>query len=793
MWIFSVVLLFRKHLFSSVFYFIYLQVRVGMEVVDLIRKIAAILQSPQPNQQELRQRENALKKFVGKFDPLLLIHECKCSLIELVLSLQLIERSVKSRGLDDRFHVPLWKVLAELLIDQNTSPVVRRHALVLSAVLLIKVTRPPSVIEFMKLNLSEIPEIYKKSILGELPAIAPLKEMDKQILTQWAVEVFPLITQNIDLMERWVDFTQPATIIRSGILESFHTQLEDVLIACAKKSELSLPILNICMQVLDRDLVFASRLFGEVTVSGESVSGGLLVLTKIKEFIQCKQIPLDTRLRVIEHTLGFFENKSIVLSIQVLDVLLVLSAFPPDHPKARDDQSSALDDESPEGMLRRFLEIRQEVRHILRSAVAVSETFNQDMLALVMYSLSNPDWRIAESVLHAFSAQQKRFGSDGGRVTEHLFHKLLGNEVCVHRAVCNGIVICGTTFFQSMNDSEIVLKVVLNCLAGIDTLDETGWLPFRAKQDNSGVVLLHNCSANKAGLDSAFFLKELIPKLPDIKSRIFYRDPFRQTRNIFVRSVSGIILKRSSDPGRDLVNLLPILCDDCQDVSEFMAVARDFKSFLFPLVLPKLELFLSQNAVGIESLVSVFSDLMSVDQAVACLQLSNKSPGFSAERWLGVVTEISKIHKTGFVTAAAEIFINTPTHLFPPDWFSLCLPLVDQTHQESHAVWLSRVCRDKLRPDAFEPAVDYALTFLALIGSAPIVAQFVKRMIQAVSSTQAGVAVSALTKLGHLVSWESLLQVIGPSADGKLLIEALRQNDNSKARRLMKKLALALT
>jgi hypothetical protein len=66
-------------------------------------------------------------------------------------------------------------------------------------------------------------------------------------------------------------------------------------------------------------------------------------------------------------------------------------------------------------------------------------------------------------------------------------------------------------------------------------------------------------------------------------------------------------------------------------------------------------------------------------------------------------------------------------------------------------------------------------------------------MIQAVSSTQAGVAVSALTKLGHLASWESVLQVIGPSADGKLLIEALRQNDNSKARRLMKKLALALT
>ena len=767
------------------------------DLAQNISRIAAIITSGKPNQGELKQRENLLKKSMGKFAVSdLLVFQSKCSLIELVLTLQFVERCIKSRGgIGQTSQEDLWVVLTEFLSSVSVDPLVRRHAIVVACVVLVKCTRPASLVTFLKDGLQSVPEMVKVRILSELPSLSGLREDDEKIIQNWSSEVWPLITHNSELMEIWAPFTSGATVASCPDLFSKSGELEEILVALARKPEVVTQVLKVVEDTLlpNGEFVKASRVFGEICIADQHhLAKAINILAEFKTVISQNpsNLSLADRMKIIENVFGFFENRNtVILNMEVLEALIVLSAFPRNVPVVvRQDLE---DEDSPDGLRRRFLEVRQEVRHILRVMTVDSL---QEVIGLVSRSFSLGDWRITESVLHAFSAQQKRFGQVGGRIIASLI-KLCPLD---QRCVANALIICATTYFQSFpkEDMNSLMTFAINCLATIDTEEPTGWFPFRAKQDHSCVVLLQSIAASNQPIDLESFLGHLLSQIDKVKQRLYFTDPFRQSRDLFVKAVTEIVIKSSASPGPLLVQLVPILCVDCEDISIVITQADRVRESLFPLIEDKLETFLRTNACGVESIISVYSDRFSVDQLMACFYLSLRSSGFSPQRWLAVVSQLSRTHGVDVVSRFSSIIDTWPLRIIPPEWFSVCLPLVP-VHgpgADLHALWVNRVSTELLSQDQFEVATQYAVAVI----TSDRVGTFVIRMMTAVSTVSSAHAVDALVRLGIRIGWPTFIHILQSTVpksgtEAKLLGEALRQNELGKAKRIMKKISNGFT
>jgi hypothetical protein len=776
-----------------------------MDVAENVSRIAALLSSGNPNRSELKQRENMLKKSIGNFDVVdLLIHHSKSSLIELLLSLQLVERSIKSRGIKESSQGPLWDILIQMMASDSVSPQIRRYAVLIAALVCLKYTCPKNLFAFFRNQLRAVPETVCLSILSEIPIINHLTLDDKDLLQIWSAEVWPAITNRPDLMENWVPHTSATTIRQSSFLSTFDpsraAQLEDVLVTMAHKPELAPDLLQLVVSLIDRgDLVRASRVFGEIRLPDISVSVEVrAVLMRFRTITHEQQLSLSDRLRITENLLGIFENEKIIdLNMQLFEVLVVLSAFPPAVPTICEEDLE--DEESPDGLHRRFLEIRQEMRHIVRSLPVKDTEFLDQVISLVNRSLSLPDWRITESVLHLFSAMQKRVGERGGQVV----CELIASRPVVDRNIANVLIICATTYFQSLPREALgrLLTFVMDSLANIGTLEPTGWYPFRSKQDNSSVVLLQAIAGgSRQAINEDFFQSLLFSRLPMIKERLYYRDPFRQTRNIFVKSVANIVLSSCSNPGVSLPALIPRLCDDCEDISTVLSEAEAYKQFILPLIEGKLENFLRENACGIESMIAVYSDTFTVDQIMASFELSLQSPRFSPENWLRVAAKISVNRGAEFVVRLSDHVSGWPMKVFPAEWFSSCLSLVRSgDHTDFHIHWIKRIINERLGDDQFRPATQYVLSALLNVGKLVfLMGPFVTRLIVSVSTINCGIAIEALTFLGKLAGWSNFSQILVSTlprtpTEAALLAGTLEKGDHGKAKRIMKKIAPSLS
>lgn len=781
------------------------------EIYEHIRRIAEILNARQPNQAELKQRENSMKKCVAKLDPVALIVTFKDTVVELVLSLQLVERAAMCKHFSAQWDKPLLSLVIEILASTEINPVIRRHSISIASVLCVKRFRPGSLITFLK-N-SGLSDADTLDALGEITSVTPLTDEERHLIGSWANELWPLIssTNNIELIEKWVKFVPGETLRNSGFISNISIRdvhhFEEVLLACCDKQELVQDITSICSQLLaSGQLEFATRLFGELKSSINEWT--LSVIASIKEILVSNRVlNLHTRLRMIENTLGFFEQKHVLLDMPLYQTLLILSAVPPEVDNKKfwiNFAETDLDDETSDlGLYDRFMEIRQEVRHILRSCSFASDDMHGNVLSLVLNSMSSPDWRLTESVLHAFSAQQKRYAKEGGQILTQLF-SVPDPAISLHRAVSNAIIICGTTFFASIPENQLdcVMQFVILCLRAIDTVDESGWLPFRAKQDNSCVVLLLNLAGSRHKLNFNLFVETLIPAIDEIKQRLYYRDMFRQSRDLFVKAVADIIMRHSADPKSVLFTMFVKVCDDCRDVSLFLNQTTSLKHLLLPAIEPKLQTFLQRNSDGVESIIARYSDCLSLDQILGCLELSRKSSDFAPNRWIAQVETISSVHGGQFVVNFSILMNNQPVKFFTLKWFTYCLPLVGiDTHkdQEFHISWISRITKSIIEPDSFKAAMTYCATTLVKISQPEIVLQLgvllTRRIIREVSTIHSNESISILECFGKIIGWTSLHAVLLSSVprmptDAKLLVDALSHNEYGKARRIMKKMII---
>jgi hypothetical protein len=781
------------------------------EIYEHVRRIAQILNARQPNQAELKQRENAMKKCVPNLDPVALIVTFRDTVVELVLSLQLVERAAKSKHFAAQWDQPLWRLMTEMLASTEINPVIRRHAISIATVLCVKRFRPGSLITFLK-N-SGLSDADTLDVLRETTSVTPLTDDERHLISSWADELWPLIltTKNIELIEKWVCFVPGETLGNSGFLSNISIRnvhhFEEVLLACCDKQELVQGITSVCSQLLATgQFDFATRLFGQLKAPMSEFTWS--VIASIKEIlVSDRVVNMHTRLRMIENTLGFFEQKHFLLDMPLYETLVILSAVPPEVENKFwiNPADTDLDDEmSNLGLYNRFMEIRQEVRHILRSFSFASEDMHGNVLSLVLNSMSSSDWRLTESVLHAFSAQQKRFAEKGGKLLTHLF-SIPDPANSLHRAVSNGIIICGTTYFASIPETQLecVMQFVISCLRAIDTVDESGWLPFRAKQDNSCVVLLLNLAGSRHKLNFNLFLETFIPAIDEIKQRLYYRDPFRQSRDLFVKAVADIIMRHAADPASVLLTMFVKVCDDCRDVSLFVnQTTTSLKHLLLQAIEPKLQTFLQRNSDGVESIIARYSDCLSRDQILGCLELSSKSTDFAPNRWIAEADTIASVHGGQFVVDFSNLMNNQPVKLFPPKWFTYCLPLVGiDTHQEQefHIAWISRITNSSIEADSFQAALTYCATSIVKISQPEILMQLgvllTRRTIKEVSSINSNECIMILVCFGKIIGWTSLHAVLlntvpRSPTDAKLLVDALSHNEYGKARRIMKKMII---
>ena len=773
------------------------------DIVENISRIALIVGSGRPNQAELKQRENSLKKALPKLDSLSLLFTFRNSVVELVLSLQLIERSAKTRSFQSQSAPQLWHALVSGLIPQTSSPIVRRHAVSLAATLCLKHLKPDNLMEF--LVVTKLSDPICMNLLEDIPSAS---SDDRMMLAGWADQVWPAIvnTGRVDLMEQWVEFVSVQTLLGSNFLQSIDItsldEFEDVLLICCRKPGLEFHMSEMCMHLITNGLIEqGTKLFGGLTSGVNEYT--LQVVAKIQAVLSSDVgQDLPRKIQIVENTLEFFTGKVVPLDSNLYEFLLILSLVPYgiENKYKIVTESDQEDELSNAGLRNRFLEIRQEIRHVLRTSSLASSHVSQQIEDLTRKALLFPDWRMTEAVLHAFSAQQKRFAVNGGELIGQMFDTPDPSSN-LHRAPANAIVICGTTFFQSIPNERIdsALSFLSSCLTSIDTLDPTGWLPFRAKQDNSCVVLLQNIAQSKHPIPFEAISTHLLVHMEAIKQRLFYRDPFRQSRDIFVRSVAQLVCKSSTNPSEILQAVVTKTCDDCRDISIFVSQIGQFKQSVFPLIEPKLETFLRGTADGIQSLVATYSDTLTLQQILACIDLTGKP-----ERWIEVAPQIAATHGEMFVLQFARAVEHLPLRSFQPDWFVKCLGIVEMTEKtiEYLISWFDRIVRSPFRGDSFEACITYLVSVLIvaaslnLPSSGHLCSMFILRMIQEVSSIHSESAVKALASLGRHIGWDAMKPLIKGAVpkletESKLLGDALCNGEYGKARRIMKKMIIS--
>ena len=771
----------------------------SFEVAENIRAIARILTSSNPNLRDLRNRENCLKNKYSDIDCVEILGLLAENPTETVLALQFLERGLRRTGpllLNPQSLFPALKIF---LNNPTTPAIVRRHVLSIMSIAILRSIRPESLMEFLSQELS-ISDLDKMEILIGIPCLATDDGLIA-IVKKWSFEVFPSAARSrqISLIEKWIPFVSAAEILHSGLLMNIDLpsieDYADIVRECCKKEDLIAYMKKLISAMLQSGnvdhILLGASFIGNLCLGNDSLE--LLISTTN---ILNGSLSLPKRIEFAENCLGLLEKSLFTLTSPLLEWILIATTFPPDVDNYSIKLRGDHDDEfCPESLHLRFLEIREDMRQILRTQ-PFADGFESMILSAVNRLSYFPNWRQSEAILHACSAFSRRFPSLAVPLIQYLRNI---NTKSTHRAILNALMVALTAFLKNIQDEDInlVCRFALICLSTFATSESTGWFKFRSKQDNSCVVLLQALVSNGRRLDSCIFLSDLEACINGIKLNFYGKDTFRQSRSIFVRSIVDLASHHNSVE-QILTKLLPLICEDCLDISDFLSRAVQYKDSLFHLIQPLLDTFIAHNSEGVESVLAYFCYKLGWDELINAICILKKSGGFRVDQWMDVAPIIASFHGPRFIVLLSSL-VDTPR--VSPDWVrnGLMSVPIDSDFIQFHIQQLERLLSCNISASLFLPVSDYVVLMLKTNGqkSAQLIRPFISFCVKQAGRNFGSESANILIDLNKLIGTDYMGKVLKECfskhpKEAASLASGIEEGNNSKCRRIMKKLALAI-
>ena len=772
----------------------------SFEVAENIRAIARILTSSNPNLRDLRNRENCLKNKYSDIDCVEILGLLANNPTETVLALQFIERVLKRTGPLLLNPQSVFPALQNFVNNPTTPAIVRRHVLSIMSIAILRSIRPESLMEFLSQELS-ISDLDKMEILIGIPYLATDDGLIA-IVKKWSFEVFPsaVRSRQISLIEKWIPFVSAAEILHSGLLLNIDLpsieDYADIVRECCKKEDLIAYMKNLISAMLQScnvdHILLGASFIGNLCLGNDSLE--LLISTRS---ILNGSLCLPKRVEFAENCLGLLEKSLCTLTSPLFEWILIATTFPPDVDNYSIKQGGDPDEEfCPESLHQRFLEIREDMRQLLRTQPFADDGFESEILTAVNGLSSLPNWRQSEAILHACSAFSRRMPSLAVTLMQYLRNI---NLQTTHRALLNALMVALTAFLNHIQDQDLnlVCKFALICLSTVETSESTGWFKFRSKQDNSCVVLLQALVSNGRRLDSSLFLSDLEACIGGIKLSFYGKDTFRQSRSIFVRSIVDLTSQHPSVE-QVLAKLLPVMCEDCMDISDFLSRAVQYKDSLFHFIQPLLDAFISHNAEGVESVLAYFCHKLRWDEIINAICISKKSEGFRVDQWIDVAPMIASFHGPRFIVLLSSL-VETPR--ISPGWVrkGLMGVPIDSEFIQFHLKQLDRLLSCNISSSLFLPVSDYVVIVLKTHGmkSALLIRPFiffcVKQAGRNFGSESANYLIDLNKLIGTAYMGEALKECFSNHPkEAASLASGIEEGNNGKCRRIMKKLALAI-
>jgi hypothetical protein len=658
---------------------------------------------------ELREKENLIKKSIRSIEvaDLLKYGRFNPDSLNLLVTLQIITKYITSgtalQGNDAGSALQFLDSIMQIIVNPRTLSASKHQALKLIAALVVKRLRPQSLIEFIRCR-PDIPMDGWMYVLAEIPIVErTLSKEGAELLQRYGLEVLPILesANQLDTLEKWIPYIPGHALYQlpwftEGLIPD-PSALEDILIKCCTKPELQPKLF-----LISRSLI-----------GTEDKLVGIRVLTALVQETSTCELPrdiIDSLTKIIRNSFNIDLYESVIslleelnyLDTDVFELLVLLSSFPSGvenrYPcRNRKDliHRQHVNEDDPNDVLKyRFFELREDVRRMIRKAKIMDELGEASVNRLKYVLMNGAYWQETESVAHAWCALCAKFPAKADSVCTMLSQL---NPTTTHRAVLTSVVHVFLGFAKVISRdllNEKVIPFVLECLGLHDTLDTvSGWYDFRSKQDNSCVGFLHYITADLqhfAGrIDVHAFGQKLVEIFPGIHGVLYDRDPFRQSRDIFVRSVASIVVINalSTDTGNPILTVLfQMICKDTRDVSNFLKpVHSSYRETLWPIVSPLIERFAYSD--GFEEIVGIYASKFSIETIA---KLITNGPSNRLKEWLPILPQIHASHGARFVVSISPLLMSMNMvdllRDLPPAWFTDCLASSGVEGQ-----WLGRI------------------------------------------------------------------------------------------------------
>ena len=688
-----------------------------------VQRVGYLL-TTKPNPAELREKEALLKKLVRTIsvDSVLLSCEFPFDSINLLILLQIIGRALQVSCTAESASKILDGV-GRILASRVTIRATRYQAMRILSILIVKYLKPSSILAFVE-TIPGLSDDEKLNIFSEMAQVEPMVKSagTSELLARYGTELLPVLLRSemVEVLEKWIDYIPSVTLAESPLFPSSISlgdceKLDDILVRCCSKPELRLNLGDTAMRLLSSNdshhQLISLRMFSSLFKDSPIPPP---VIHRIKTVLSDPSIfHIDFR----DSVLCLLEESNILDPLSY-ELSVMMTVFPaniesryPCRNRVDYVHRQRVNENDPNDVVRyKFFDLREDTRQWFRKArLEIDEKFVLGMMQSALVTL--PNWQLFESVVHSVGALGLRFNSAGNFIPQVC--RQLASTVTVNspRPLVTVTVLAYLSFSKSVDKSilnTIMIPFVVQALATLDTIDyETGWFDFRSKQDNSAVGFLHFISSDSFSgrIDDIAFARQVESGIHQIKDRIFRRDPFRQTRDIFVRSVVSIVMRNSDRPVEILKRLLVTMCEEAADLANFLLAAERIKEELWWDVQRILnrELILAR---GGEIIVKIFAKKFSVDEVAALIDT-----GFAMEprRWVGIVPDVCEIHQTALVQKISPLVLKTPLQQIPPKWFDC---VVRSGGKETCREWLHALwnVRDSIPADLIPAVCDFILS-----------------------------------------------------------------------------------
>eukprot|EP01036_Dinobryon_divergens_P025610 gene25610-34176_t len=714
------------------------------------------------NLPELKEKENLIRKLMRDVNPAQVLQSGRFSLdsLNLLIVLQMLSKFMMTPGrlsplTPDDVASTLYSTVV-IAGSPTTMSASRFQSLKLVAILITQYIRPLSILNFLQQLEGRVSDSQKIYILTEIvlsleaPSSSHASSESSKLLEAYGAEVFPILLNNqqFEVLEKWIDYIPGSLIMGSSLFPtpsflplSDYLILEDIMVKCCQKVDLRDYLSAVSVELLRSDQ-------SEFQVTGLKFLAALLKRSRIPSIVVYRLteiLQVSSRMNngdsSISTTSGsamlvdmsLYEaivsllEESDVLDRETLSLLVQVSAFPSGIERAypcrhRKDiiDRQQVNEEDSNDLLRKGAIIADgasdsdALKMFLSDALRLLGSIRSDHGS----SYSQGYWQEVESVIHALSALAGRLPSS--LAAESVCAALLG-AVSVDsssRPVVTTTVHAFMAFSPSLIGSGAGVKLfnngivpfVIRALSMLDTIDyDFGWFDFRSKQDNSAVGYLHFLASNSAFrahrdvIDVEAFAQLVLSHVGGIKQTIFVRDPFRQTRDILVRSIASILIAFGSEDRLPILmtSMCVSLCEDAVDIANFLSTAVQHRMLLWEVIHPHLPTMLAMNAEGIETIVTIFADCFTT-QDLLSIVVSPGELGIDS-RWLKKIPDIFSVHRQGFLSGVSNSVSRVPLRNVPERWFTLCL--IEGGDSAIQEAWLTRILGESGIPSSLLSAI----------------------------------------------------------------------------------------